>query len=57
MRTSRHKSGAAAAKKERKRDEAEARNEAYQKLPLNQKLARNSAKVRDKIATEPRGEP
>lgn len=36
-------------KKARKRKEAEARNAAYQELPLEQKVKRNSTKVREKL--------
>ncbi len=47
------KSGKAAAKKERKRDEAEARNERYQMLSVEEKFKRNSTKVINKIKGEP----
>lgn len=42
-------SGAAKALKLRKREEAEARNAEYAKLPLDKKMERNSSKVRTKL--------
>lgn len=44
-----HKKGIAAARKAEKRKEAEERNAAYQALPLEEKIARNSTKVRAKL--------
>jgi len=46
------KSGAAAMNKERKRREAEERNAEYQALPLEEKMARNSTKVRNKLTAQ-----
>jgi ribosomal protein L9 len=46
-----HKKGIAAAKKQSKRNEAEARNSAYQALTLKEKLARNSFRVQTKLGT------
>lgn len=45
-------SGAAKANKLRKREEAETRNAAYAKLPLDKKMERNSSKVRTKLLTQ-----
>jgi hypothetical protein len=42
-------SGKLRARRLEKRAEAEARNAEYQKLPLEQKLARNSKKVKAKL--------
>ena len=50
------KSGDAAAKKERKRIEAIARNELYQTLSFEEKLSRNSDKVRSKLMNGGRNE-
>jgi hypothetical protein len=44
-----HKKGIADQSRQRKRSEAESRNKAYQALTLEQKLARNSTKVRHKL--------
>ena len=43
------KSGALAAKKLRKREEADVRTSEYQKLPFDHKMQRNSSKVRSKL--------
>ena len=48
-----HKRGIAAARKAERRVAGDARNAAYQKLTLEQKLARNSAKVRAKLTETP----
>ena len=44
-----HKKGIAKAAKAKRREEAEARNAAYQKLSKDQKLAKAGAKVREKL--------
>lgn len=52
-----HKKGIAKAKKEQKKQEALARNEKYQKLNLNEKITRNSVRVKRKLgAIEHTGE-
>ncbi len=45
-----NKSGLKAAKLLKKREEAIARNEAYQKLSLEEKFKRNSKKVKAKLS-------
>jgi hypothetical protein len=46
------KTGWAAEKKAAKRKEAEARNAKYQALSLDEKLARNSTKVKNKLLSK-----
>lgn len=46
------KTGWAADRKAKRREEAEARNAAYQALSLEEKIARNSTKVQAKLKRE-----